>query len=1014
MTKRIIGVTVGTPMNPQTIADQTTLPLKGQLSNTADINATDIEVGIYNLLNYKAENLPVDGFFGVFVQFPGVYKPQLLIGGGAGFGKVYTRRFLTGSSTWTAWETMANTSDIPKKVSELENDEEYLKSYTETDPTVPAWAKKSTKPTYTADEVGADASGTAETKVSTHNSNTSAHSDIRLLIEGLTTRLNTLANSDDTTLDQMAEVVAYIKSNRTLIESVTTNKVNVSDIIDNLTTSVSNKPLSAKQGVELKKLIDAIKIPTKTSELTNDSGFLTQHQSLADYAKKTELPTKTSQLTNDSGYLTQHQSLSGYAKTADHYTKTETDNKYQPKGSYLTAVPSEYITETELTEKGYATQVSVYNLSEEIVDLNESKQPVGDYALRSEIPSIPEAPVKSVNGKTGDVVLSASDVGATTKSYVDNEIVDLKAQGVQQVPIFVESIEECTDTTKMYVLPDGEIYAYILAMDEGGVPQFTNRLPQAVGTDKKVYNGTGYKNGWRLNSSGVESEASGYAITGYIACKDGDMIRLKGITKHGSSNYVHCYDSSFTRLSNLLYGGSIKDNGDGTFYIDGSELHTNTAYFRISVGSIASDAIITVNEEITYSAPTASYQWTKTGHRFVPADYEDRIITVEQKASSNATRIYTLEQRIENGLGEELTDAEKLNKIKYWDKPVFDSAPVTLLSDERVKPARNTSDKTIDAIYNAYRSLMAQYPDYITETNLGACTSSSTFNAIDMLRFDFKEPDGRTNTGYTVYETKPKLIFLTGIHNEWAGVWALYYALEEITTNPAFADIRRNAHIIVIPCANPYGLVKPLGEYETPSHVNANGVAIHNNFGVDWVLRGSVGAYNYSGTTPYSELETQYIDKVMSENADAVAFVSCHNCDYDTEHGIGVIWASSATAHMCNISFRLIDKLTNAWLDKYGDTLISAIETYKTDVVPDGDYRLGKAQFSTSAGTEQLNATKYGIQGVNVEIPRMMKVFSGTTDSSAEVMTHGAEVYANLMRTILTAYDYTDKEAYYK
>ena len=50
-----------------------------------------------------------------------------------------------------------------------------------------------------------------------------------------------------------------------------------------------------------------------------------------------KIPTKTSQLTNDSGFLTQHQSLAGYAKTTDHYTKTESDNKYQPKGNYLTS-----------------------------------------------------------------------------------------------------------------------------------------------------------------------------------------------------------------------------------------------------------------------------------------------------------------------------------------------------------------------------------------------------------------------------------------------------------------------------------------------------------------------------------------------------------------------------------------------------------------------------------------------------------------------------------------------------
>lgn len=116
--------------------------------------------------------------------------------------------------------------------------------------------------------IGADASGTAESKVSEHNVAADTHNDIRLLIEGLTTRLNALADSDDTTLDQMSEVVAYIKSNKSLIDSITTSKVSVSDIIDNLTTNVANKPLSAAQGVALKALIDGI-LPAVT---TADNG----------------------------------------------------------------------------------------------------------------------------------------------------------------------------------------------------------------------------------------------------------------------------------------------------------------------------------------------------------------------------------------------------------------------------------------------------------------------------------------------------------------------------------------------------------------------------------------------------------------------------------------------------------------------------------------------------------------------------------------------------------------------
>lgn len=107
-----------------------------------------------------------------------------------------------------------------------------------------------------------------KTELTSHNTSGTAHNDIRLLIQELTTRLNALADSDDSTLDQMSEIVAYIEDNRDLIESITTSKVSVSDIINNVTTNVANKPLSAAMGVHLKGLIDAI--PTDTLSTVNE------------------------------------------------------------------------------------------------------------------------------------------------------------------------------------------------------------------------------------------------------------------------------------------------------------------------------------------------------------------------------------------------------------------------------------------------------------------------------------------------------------------------------------------------------------------------------------------------------------------------------------------------------------------------------------------------------------------------------------------------------------------------
>ncbi len=192
-------------------------------------------------------------------------------------------------------------------------------------------------PSYS--DVGADKSGAAASAVSGHNTSDAAHNDIRLLISGLVSRLDALANSDDTTLDQMAEVVKYIKDNRDLISQITTDKVSVSDIVNNTTTNVSNRPLSAAQGVALKALIDAITVPTKLSELSADAS----HRLVTD--------TEKAAWNNKSDFSGAYADLTG--KPAIPTVPTKVSAFENDKG-YMTSVPSEYVTETELSGKGYA------------------------------------------------------------------------------------------------------------------------------------------------------------------------------------------------------------------------------------------------------------------------------------------------------------------------------------------------------------------------------------------------------------------------------------------------------------------------------------------------------------------------------------------------------------------------------------------------------------------------------------------------------------------------------------
>lgn len=126
----------------------------------------------------------------------------------------------------------------------------------ELDPTVPEWAKQPQKPGYTAEEVGAEAAGTAANAIAWHNDSKAAHGGVWLTVQSLVAQVTALADCDDQTLDQLSEIVAYIKSNKSLIDAVTTSKVSVADIVDDLVTDVGNKPLSARMGYTLKNLLD--------------------------------------------------------------------------------------------------------------------------------------------------------------------------------------------------------------------------------------------------------------------------------------------------------------------------------------------------------------------------------------------------------------------------------------------------------------------------------------------------------------------------------------------------------------------------------------------------------------------------------------------------------------------------------------------------------------------------------------------------------------------------------------
>lgn len=73
-----------------------------------------------------------------------------------------------------------------------------------------------------------------------------------------------------------------------------------------------------------------------TEQWVEAKGYLTEHQSLENYAFRSEIPTKTSDLTNDSGFLTEHQSLAAYALKSEIPTVPTNVSALTNDSGYLT------------------------------------------------------------------------------------------------------------------------------------------------------------------------------------------------------------------------------------------------------------------------------------------------------------------------------------------------------------------------------------------------------------------------------------------------------------------------------------------------------------------------------------------------------------------------------------------------------------------------------------------------------------------------------------------------------
>lgn len=585
---------------------------------------------------------------------------------------------------------------IPAKTSDLTNDSGFITSYTETDPTVPAWAKEPKKPSYTASEVGADASGTASSMVGIHNSDEIAHADIR----------KDIANLSDVKADKSEGAFFIDGSGTTDSTAKTSTWVGTSDRITEYYDGLTIRYKIGVAGQSTVTLnINGLGAKTvyrfSTTKLTTQFPVgsiihLVYHSDLNDGCW----------ITNDYDANTNtYQRL--YATTGDkeypittRYNTTTGETYYAEYGRYSTGVTLNPSTNTitATTFKGKltgnadtATKATQDASGNVIADTYETKEDV-----TTKLAEVNNQISQLSNGKVDKTSIVQSSGDSEYQVMSQKAVTDLVADALNNAGGNVEyetvnSVGEMTDTTKQYVLSTtGTVWVYGKVTTETEPPN--KFVPSAATLNARLSSSSG--------SVTVTDTGKGSFVTDFIAVSSMDTInpyniRLNFEVARDEDNKVVFYDSSKSRIGANTFGGVdigyTTANGETVF--NTKIVHENTttptswadvAYVRFQIyvkprgTSITSSDVENLTITFDHEGGTEiENAWYDTGLSASVAGDGGNYVKLAVQVNQNSADISEMRQRV-TLLESDISNGSSTVSIPdYWKEHV-DSKSVTV------------------------------------------------------------------------------------------------------------------------------------------------------------------------------------------------------------------------------------------------------------------------------------------------------------------------------------------------
>lgn len=248
------------------------------------ISKTTVSLGnLDNVRQYSSINPPpypvtsVDGSIGDVATLSVKYTKQTLT---AEQQQQARENIGAGTSNFDgAYDSLTGKPDIPSKTSELENDAGYI---TAAQAPVKSVNGQTDAVQLAASDVGAVSTGDISQTIGTSTTKVPSEKAVSdaLAAGGHGDMLKSVYDAD-AAVANAGGIAAYVAAN--------------GDKIDTIKVNGTAQTITAKA-------VD-ITVPTATSDITNDSGYITE-DALQGYAKEDAIPTTVSQLENDAGYIT--------------------------------------------------------------------------------------------------------------------------------------------------------------------------------------------------------------------------------------------------------------------------------------------------------------------------------------------------------------------------------------------------------------------------------------------------------------------------------------------------------------------------------------------------------------------------------------------------------------------------------------------------------------------------------------------------------------------------------------